>query len=1449
MSSNKFFARARRTQRGISLLTVAILLVLVSGSLAAALAYFRASLPGQEIVAAQRRALMRADEALIGFAAFNHRLPCPAATPEGDENCDLVKGYLPVRALGLDAMLSAPGTRAIRYMVHKRIAKTMIATIDGEERRVPVNSYEPVPEPAEDDDSICGVGDVVGDLVGFGGEQSCKVIEIAVSTAKAIAKRATSRGSFNGIFTGIATDIAHAAVDVAEVALDLGTEVISETLRDCEALPPLCNNTSESGCGAVALLCEDGLERLKALTGRQMTPRSDAEKEGIANAYNGLDLCESMRYVYNSELNSLSAAVTAITGVAKDQGLGAALPYAFYRSSDGNIRKVAYGLALLGADGTPNGANATLDPEMEAPDRRYSVDYDDSVFVRDISSMMAIFGCQPMTYNVNVLTRTDTIGIDLRVPDLNLVSLIAKVIGGYELWNKPGGLNSLSIFYDEAGTLSSVTASADAAGLAASVVAKAVSKTKKSKDAAWDAYRGGVSASVLASLGLVASAQGTTAAIMEVGTTIAGIIADVKPGFICTIFTPCLFYIPAIAVFANAAGFSGAALGHSIGNAATVIAKTATMYVIHERFPDMVGAPTPVNQLCDDQTAAQDSRDEQQNEANAKLAELWTQAMDIKAKRDAAFSVANALEGKVNECIAELQASESNPPVSRLQLPAAYLVANADELVTYRLDKQEEYNDLMVKYVAAMEEYETWTTWNEWVTGGSTGTAPTKPAEYEEWEKDYKAWKDGGSTGTEPTKPTAPDEPSQPAQPVWNPPAIWAEKQVEWGYDLTRSSIPSGMWDAFWETAKNDITDVDDYRLFTGTDGNPISTTAPQGFKKIGGALGVLQLSGLGGFAEELNIDAQTGAVTPPLPLVDYADLSEDVFLDGVRDAYQPFKLEPQPEDWNLTPVVDDGICTPGKYERLVNNLPPIPEIPGLPSAPTDDDDDDDDDDDGESSTGDDDGESSTDGEDVVALGPGENRMFMDIKELHDRLYEITAQKEELTQKLRELDPTDPDMAANFDTAAADHRQMLVDRQSKLNDQGVQVPMSESEFGKPLLTSTELDAAAAAYRQELVNDANTKRTAAANELAEIDGYKTATEAQLVGKEQVLRDSIRTVKQAVPRVLHGKAYRYPPLDVAFDERSTNYWFAPDYDYLVPTGVWGAKIPTMREIIMSGTGSLFQGLREWYLSEPALTPPTPPTPPPPPDDNYVKWLLSDELKAWLLSDEYRAWVNARDDFYDNDLVGKVYLKDVYDQLVSSTTLAPDPDLREIREQFFARNDAPNVNFMAAPDSFPALLGPDRIDHYYDIVDGKIIPRQNSGSYHYTTNGPYGSTALLQNSYGLSSGSEKCAVAERMISRTYAEVAAATCTTTDEENGDYCSNNYYYYEVWLRYKRLEEQYQLAMQAYRDGENAMLMAKCGPRMDDAACASSTGGLVEVWSASEAFSAVKALDKRGVSQ
>lgn len=112
------FLPARRV-RGFGLVQSVLLLLLVSGALAAA-AILLQSRRGAEQTHTQEASLRWAEEALTAFATANSRLPCPAATLNGPEDCgsSRAQGWLPVSSL-VGASGSAPGIGPLHYAVYR----------------------------------------------------------------------------------------------------------------------------------------------------------------------------------------------------------------------------------------------------------------------------------------------------------------------------------------------------------------------------------------------------------------------------------------------------------------------------------------------------------------------------------------------------------------------------------------------------------------------------------------------------------------------------------------------------------------------------------------------------------------------------------------------------------------------------------------------------------------------------------------------------------------------------------------------------------------------------------------------------------------------------------------------------------------------------------------------------------------------------------------------------------------------------------------------------------------------------------------------------------------------------------------------------------------------------------------------------------------------------------
>jgi len=129
--------RPATAHAGFGLLQVMLILLLVGSALAAgALLWQSKRAPAQAV--AQEQALRWADEAIAAFAAANARLPCPADTANGEENCASgnAKGWLPARTL-LGASGNGMRFGPVAYMVYRGDAAAHL------DLTAPGNTYQP----------------------------------------------------------------------------------------------------------------------------------------------------------------------------------------------------------------------------------------------------------------------------------------------------------------------------------------------------------------------------------------------------------------------------------------------------------------------------------------------------------------------------------------------------------------------------------------------------------------------------------------------------------------------------------------------------------------------------------------------------------------------------------------------------------------------------------------------------------------------------------------------------------------------------------------------------------------------------------------------------------------------------------------------------------------------------------------------------------------------------------------------------------------------------------------------------------------------------------------------------------------------------------------------------------------------------------------------------------
>ncbi|MGB3393917.1 MAG: hypothetical protein WA956_01205 [Stenotrophomonas sp.] len=192
-------------QAGIGLVQMMLLLLLVAATLGAGAILLQSKkAPSQALT--QERDLRWADEAIVAFAAAHSRLPCPAPTVQGAEDCSSghAKGWLPLRTL-LGASGAGPQIGPVAYMVYRGdIAGHRDLTDTG-------NAYQP---PALDGNAreIVTATDADGEPTAtrpfdaINGLDLCRALQIAAddSADMALARTETQAGTSLNVAYGIA---------------------------------------------------------------------------------------------------------------------------------------------------------------------------------------------------------------------------------------------------------------------------------------------------------------------------------------------------------------------------------------------------------------------------------------------------------------------------------------------------------------------------------------------------------------------------------------------------------------------------------------------------------------------------------------------------------------------------------------------------------------------------------------------------------------------------------------------------------------------------------------------------------------------------------------------------------------------------------------------------------------------------------------------------------------------------------------------------------------------------------------------------------------------------------------------------------------------------------------------------------------------------------------------
>lgn len=198
-----------RHQSGLGLVQTMLILLLVASALAAGALLLQARRAPDQ-AATQEQTLRWADEAVAAFAASNARLPCPAATLGGDEDCSggNAKGWLPLRTL-LGASGTGPDAGPVAYMVYRGGASEHL------DLTRPGNAYRPTLIDGSTRPIVTRDGDgneASREFASINGLDLCRALELAelAGTDTSRAHVPTHNGATANVAYGVAVAGPHA---------------------------------------------------------------------------------------------------------------------------------------------------------------------------------------------------------------------------------------------------------------------------------------------------------------------------------------------------------------------------------------------------------------------------------------------------------------------------------------------------------------------------------------------------------------------------------------------------------------------------------------------------------------------------------------------------------------------------------------------------------------------------------------------------------------------------------------------------------------------------------------------------------------------------------------------------------------------------------------------------------------------------------------------------------------------------------------------------------------------------------------------------------------------------------------------------------------------------------------------------------------------------------------
>lgn len=219
MPTPLFRTRANAPSAGFGLIQALVLLLMVASALGAGLMLLQSRRVADQ-TRTQEDTLRWAEEAVTSFASANSRLPCPAATLNGPEDCGTGRaaGWLPLDTLA-GASGSAPGVGPVRYAVYRGDAAAHL------DLTAPLNAYSPVDlagEPRKYTEDVTDAGGNTSSqeftFDSVNGLDFCHALGLAGASASAADTALAGTTDSNALPVNIAYGLAAAGPDTGAAA-------------------------------------------------------------------------------------------------------------------------------------------------------------------------------------------------------------------------------------------------------------------------------------------------------------------------------------------------------------------------------------------------------------------------------------------------------------------------------------------------------------------------------------------------------------------------------------------------------------------------------------------------------------------------------------------------------------------------------------------------------------------------------------------------------------------------------------------------------------------------------------------------------------------------------------------------------------------------------------------------------------------------------------------------------------------------------------------------------------------------------------------------------------------------------------------------------------------------------------------------------------------------------